>query len=72
VMSSDATVAANLDGATHAASATQTVTNNSTCTTQWAWGTDGNGKYCVCGMKPGYYQALSSSWFVWDCQSQWW
>jgi hypothetical protein len=72
VMSSDATVASNLNGPSHSASATTTVSNNAVCTNQWAWATDGNGKYCVCVYKPGYYQASSSSWTVWDCQSQWW
>jgi len=78
VMSSDATVASNLNGTLHSASATATETNNNNCTSQWAWGTDGSGKYCVCVFKPGYYQASSmnstspSSWWVWDCQSQWW
>ena len=51
--------------------ATSTVTGNSTCTSQWAWATDGSGKYCVCVTKPGYYQE-STGWCVWDCQSQWW
>ena len=67
---SDTTLAANLDSS-HAAAATTKVGNNSSCTTEWAWGTDGSGKYCVCVMKPGYYQQ-GSGWFVWDCQSQWW
>jgi len=71
-MSSDATIAGDLSGPTHAASATTTVTNNTTCTSQWSWATDGAGKYCVCVLKPGYYQASTSSWWVWDCQSQWW
>jgi hypothetical protein len=71
-MSSDATVASNLDGTTHSASATTTVTSNAVCTSQWAWGIDGSGKFCVCVYKPGYYQASSSTWTVWDCQSQWW
>ncbi len=52
-------------------SATQTVTNNDPCTTEWAWGNDGSGKYCMCVPKPGYYQA-GSGWWVWDCQSNWW
>ena len=51
--------------------ATQTVTNNDPCTTEWTWGNDGSGKYCMCVPKPGYYQA-SSGWWVWDCQSNWW
>jgi hypothetical protein len=69
-LSTDATIAAHL-GSANAASATTTVTTNTPCTTEWAWANDGAGKYCVCVMKPGYYQA-SSGWFVWDCQSQWW
>ena len=71
VMSSDTTIASDL-ASSHAASATTTVTTNTTCTSQWAWASDGNGKYCVCVYKPGYYQASSTSWMVWDCQSQWW
>jgi hypothetical protein len=71
VMPTDATIAGNLSSS-HAASATTTVSNNAVCSTQWAWATDGNGKYCVCVYKPGYYQASSSTWTVWDCQSQWW
>jgi Pectate lyase len=67
---SDPTIAAHL-ASTNSASATSTVTNNTACTTQWAWANDGGGKFCVCVLKPGGYQ-VSSSWFVWDCQSQWW
>jgi len=66
----DASVAAHFAG-TNAAGATQTVTNNNACTSEWSWATDGAGKYCMCVPKPGYYQA-SSGWWVWDCQSQWW
>src|SRR5262249_55529889 len=69
-ISSDPTIAAHL-GSSNAASATTTVTTNTACTTEWAWANDGNGKFCVCVPKPGDYQ-VSSSWFVWDCQSQWW
>ena len=57
--------------ATNTASATATVTSNGTCTTQWSWGKDSSGKYCMCVLKPGYYQQSSTSWTVWDCQSQW-
>jgi hypothetical protein len=67
---SDAAVAAHFAGS-NAAGATQTVTNNNACTSEWSWATDGAGKYCMCVPKPGYYQA-SSGWWVWDCQSQWW
>ena len=67
---SDATIAPHFSG-TNATSATQTETNNAACTTEWAWATDGAGKYCMCVPKPGYYQQ-SSGWWVWDCQSQWW
>jgi len=72
-MPSDATIAGYLSSS-HAASATQMVGPNTACTTQWAWGTanDGSGKYCVCVLKPGQYQESTTSWFVWDCQSQWW
>jgi hypothetical protein len=73
VMASDATVAARLAG-TNATNVTATATNNETCTSQWAWArdTDGSGQYCVCVPKPGYYQESNTSWFVWDCQTQWW
>ncbi len=67
---SDATAASKLAG-TNSSMATTTVTGNGTCTTQWAWGKDSDGKFCVCVMKPGYYQA-SNGWYVWDCQTQWW
>ncbi|MES1164812.1 MAG: pectate lyase [Verrucomicrobiota bacterium] len=70
LLPSDAATAAHF-ASTNASSATMTVTNNAACTSQWAWATDGAGKYCMCVYKPGYYQA-SSGWFVWDCQSQWW
>ncbi|HVV53115.1 MAG TPA: pectate lyase, partial [Polyangia bacterium] len=68
---SDPSIAAHFAGS-NAASATMTVTSNDTCTTEWAWATDGSGKYCMCVYKPGYYQQSSTSWMVWDCQSQWW
>jgi hypothetical protein len=68
---SDTSIAAHF-ASSNSASATTTVSNNTTCTTEWNWGTDGNGKYCMCVPKPGYYQQSSSSWWVWDCQSQWW
>jgi len=67
---SDSATAAHLNSANAANSSTK-VTNNTACTTQWAWGNDGAGKYCVCVAKPGYYQT-SSGWWVWDCQTQWW
>jgi hypothetical protein len=67
---SDPTIAAHLAG-TNSASAPTTVTNNTACTTEWQWAGDGAGKFCVCVEKPGSYQ-VSSGWFVWDCQSQWW
>ncbi len=70
ILPSDPTIASHL-AASNAAGATMTVTNNTACTSQWAWGTDGAGKYCVCVAKPGYYQT-SNSWYVWDCQTQWW
>lgn len=66
----DPTVAPHF-ASTNSTSATTTVTNNDPCTTEWAWAGDGTGKYCMCVPKPGYYQA-SNSWWVWDCQSQWW
>lgn len=68
----DTEVKAHLAG-DNAASATSSVEKNKSCTSQWAWGKDGDDKadYCVCVQKPGYYQA-SSGWFVWDCQSPWW
>jgi hypothetical protein len=72
-------------GAAAKATATTTaVTKNTTCSTQWAWGTDSStsGNYCACVEKPGYYQTGSTSsgggmaqpatWIVWDCQSPWW
>jgi hypothetical protein len=68
---SDPTIAAHLGSANSASAAAMTVTSNDPCTTEWQWANDGAGKFCVCVMKPGYYQA-SSGWFVWDCQSQWW
>jgi hypothetical protein len=68
---SDSSIATHF-ASSNATGATSTVTNNATCTTEWAWATDGNGKYCMCVYKPGYYQQSSSSWTVWDCQSQWW
>ena len=66
----DATAASKL-ASTNSSMATSTVTGNGSCTSQWAWGKDSDGKFCVCVMKPGYYQA-SNGWYVWDCQSQWW
>ena len=66
----DATAASKLAG-TNSSMATSTVTGNAACTTQWNWGKDSDGKFCVCVMKPGYYQE-SSGWYVWDCQTQWW
>jgi pectate lyase len=75
---SDPTIAAHF-ASSNAASATSTVTNNDPCTTEWAWAGDGTGKFCMCVLKPGYYQAGSGTssgggggWWVWDCQSQWW
>jgi pectate lyase len=67
---SDPTIAAHF-ASSNATSATATVTSNDPCTTEWAWATDGAGKYCMCVPKPGYYQA-GSGWWVWDCQSAWW
>ncbi len=67
----DPATAPKFAGTNSAAGAATSATNNSACTTQWAWGNDGAGKSCMCVMKPGYYQA-SSGWYVWDCQSQWW
>ncbi|HEY4012388.1 MAG TPA: pectate lyase [Polyangiaceae bacterium] len=67
----DPTIAAHLGAANAPSAAAMTVTSNDPCTTEWQWANDGAGKFCVCVMKPGYYQA-SSGWFVWDCQSQWW
>ncbi len=67
---SDPTVAGHL-ASTNSSMATTTVTGNGACTTQWAWGKDSEARFCVCVMKPGYYQA-SSGWYVWDCQTQWW
>jgi pectate lyase len=59
--------------------ATSSVTKNTSCSTEWAWGTDSSttGNYCVCAEKPGYYQkstgsAQPATWIVWDCQSPWW
>jgi len=66
----DATAASKL-ASTNSSMATSTVTGNAMCSTQWAWGKDSDGKFCVCVMKPGYYQE-SSGWYVWDCQTQWW
>jgi len=66
----DATASARLAG-TNSGTATSTVTGNAACTTQWNWGKDSDGKFCVCVMKPGYYQE-SNGWYVWDCQTQWW
>ena len=66
----DATAASKL-ASTNSSMATSTVTGNGSCTSQWAWGKDSDAKFCVCVMKPGYYQA-GSGWYVWDCQSQWW
>jgi hypothetical protein len=70
LMPADATAASKL-ASTNSSMATSTVTGNGACTSQWAWGKDSDSKFCVCVMKPGYYQA-SSGWYVWDCQSQWW
>jgi hypothetical protein len=67
---SDATAAARL-AMSNMGSATQMVTGNGACTSQWAWGRDSENRYCVCVMKPGYYQA-SNGWYVWDCQTPWW
>jgi pectate lyase len=66
----DAATAAHF-ASSNATSATQTVTNDAECTTEWAWATDGAGKDCMCVLKPGNYQ-VSDSWWVWDCQSPWW
>jgi hypothetical protein len=59
--------------------ATSSVSKNTSCSTEWAWGTDSSttGNYCVCMEKPGYYQkstgsAQPATWIVWDCQSPWW
>jgi hypothetical protein len=78
-MPTDSTAFSNLDGATKAASASGTATKNATCSTQWAWAKDSSAStnYCVCVMKPGYYQestgsAPPASWIVWDCWPQWW
>jgi hypothetical protein len=68
---SDPAIAAHFAGS-NASGATATVTNNTTCSSLWAWATDGAGKYCMCVYKPGYYQQSSTAWTVWDCQSQWW
>jgi hypothetical protein len=74
----DSVAAAGL-ASSKASTATNTVTKNASCTTQWAWGKDSSNSanYCACVEKPGYYQASSgsaqpNSWMVWDCQSQWW
>jgi pectate lyase len=59
--------------------ASSSVAKNTSCSTEWAWGTDSSttGNYCVCAEKPGYYQkstgsAQPATWMVWDCQSPWW
>jgi hypothetical protein len=82
----DATANAQLfaNAAGKAAATTTAVAKNTTCATEWAWGTDAStaGNYCACVEKPGYYQTGSTSsgggkaqpatWIVWDCQSPWW
>jgi len=64
---------------TRAATATTSVTKNTSCSTQWALGKDSSNSAntCECVEKPGYYQqstgsAQPATWMVWDCQSQWW
>jgi hypothetical protein len=52
--------------------ATNMVSKNDECSTEWAIGIDSsnNAQYCVCVKKPGYYD--SSNWLSWDCQRRWW
>jgi pectate lyase len=51
--------------------ATTTVTSNAVCATEWAWAKDSTAKFCMCVRKPGFYQASTTTWTVWDCQSSW-
>jgi hypothetical protein len=70
-MPTDSTAATNLAG-TRVGTATNTVTKNANCSTEWATGVDSSNtaNYCVCVKKPGYYSF--SNWLAWDCQSRWW
>jgi hypothetical protein len=70
-MPTDATAAQNL-APSRVMAATQNVTDNDECSTQWAIGREesNNNNYCVCVYKPGYYS--NPNWLAWDCQPRWW
>ena len=79
VTSAEDSAAAAALASSNSSKATSSVTKNTSCSTEWAWGTDSSttGNYCVCAEKPGYYQkstgsAQPATWIVWDCQSPWW
>ena len=69
----DAATAAHF-ASSNMSSATSTVTANGSCTSLWSWGKDASDSthFCMCVMKPGYYQKSTTDWTVWDCQSPWW
>jgi hypothetical protein len=70
-MPTDSTAAQNL-AQSRVEGATNEVTKNDNCSTEWALGIDSsnNAKYCVCVQKPGYYDF--DNWLSWDCQDPWW
>lgn len=52
--------------------ATNMVSKNDNCSTEWDIGIDesNNAQYCVCVKKPGYFEF--DNWLSWDCQRRWW